>query len=191
MFAYCLNNPILYIDEDGNYAEYHARQFGKMLGNWLYDIFSANENEKDKNGRPTTKAKIKQTLNSVVYNAEISAGIGMGLYSEGTVLDAIGISAGMYVTNYSVVYNNGVWQSGQEAYAGISATFAWFEIGGAESGFRPNGGDWEGQSWHLLNDTKETWTIVSAAIFAGPGASVSFGFNLNNFLQDMEKVWKG
>jgi hypothetical protein len=189
MFAYCLNNPVRLSDASGKYADDYFFDIGKKIGQWLYEIITTDENETDSNGNLTTNAKIKQTGQSVLRNAEFSAGVGLGLYSEGDVADVIGVSAGMYITNGSICYSDGQWQYGSEAYSGISGTVIGMEVGAAESGFRPLDGEWENEGWSLYNYTKPSMTIFSAAFFVGPGATVRIGFDHISFLHDISDIW--
>ena len=189
LFVYCYNNPVCFSDSTGKYPDDYFGYIGQEIGKWLYEIITTDENEVDCNGELTLNAKIKQTGLSILYNLEISAGIGMGLYGEWVALDAIGVSAGMYITNHSICYSDGQWKCGNEAYTGISGTFAWAELGAAESGFRPCDGQWQNETWTVFNNTKDSMTVSSFAFFAGAGITVQIGFDHITFLKDISAIW--
>ena len=185
MFAYCGNNPVVFVDSSGQFPTSLFFRLGQRIGKWLCKLAVGQ----DDNEVLSLGEKITQTFKSLVYNLELSAGVGMGLYGETEILDAIGLGAGVYATNLTTCYENGEWMFGNEAYVGISATFLWNEIGAAESVFRPEGGEWEGDHWVLYNDTETSITIFSASAYLFAGGSVRIGFDLNTFLWDVSNIW--
>jgi hypothetical protein len=189
MFAYCNNNPVNRKDSSGTSPDDFAGWIGSEIGKWLYQIIATDPDERDISGELTLNAKIKNTGMSVLKNLEASFGVGMGFFGETTVLDLIGVGIGFYVTNQSILYQDGAWNFGQESYAGVSATLLFLEMGAAESGFRPNGEEWQQESWTILNNTQEAITILSASAYAGIGGSFSIGFDLNSFLRNLDIIW--
>ena len=182
MFAYCVNNPINAIDYSGS-LPLDIRFF-----NWIAKVAfkiglscAINEGKVDD--------KIEKTAEAVINNIEFSTGIGMGLYGGTTVLDALGIEMGMYVTNWSLVYEDGSFRTTQEAYAGATASIGHLEFGGAESGTKTNQGEWDTTGWFGINPENDVITIFDFAVFAGPGISISLGFDLGSFLWDVSEIW--
>ena len=163
MFAYCNNNPTNFTDASGQYPDDYFGWMGQEIGKWLYEIISTDRNEMDDNGNLTLNAKLKRTGESIIYNTELSAGIGLGLYVEHAICDLAGISLGIYGTCISACYSDGRWQWGQELQTGAALTLFWYEFGLGASGFKPLEGDLEMEEWFFVNDTIETITIFSAA----------------------------
>jgi hypothetical protein len=191
MFVYCNNNPVNLYDEDGKMPDSIAGWIGEQIGKWLYEVYSTDEDKRDTKGNLTINAKLKRTGNAVLNNAEVTMGIGMGLRYEKTLFEVVGIGAGMYVTNFSLKYSDGSWTTGQNAYSGVSATFTWVEVGAADYGFKSYGGEWENESWSIINDKQRRTTIYSDAVFAGIGGCVEIAFDFINFFPEFKAIWWG
>ena len=173
MFAYCLNNPIIFDDTSGHFPSLSD------VANFFKDCV--------KTISATTK-KIAKVGESFVKNVEFSAGVGMGLFGKGEILDT-GVDAGMYVTNVSFMYQDGEWGIGQESFAGITSSLLGSEFGAATSGTRIGDGEWQNQEWFIYNYHQESWTLFDVGLYAGPGATVRVGFDLNTFLHDWDDIW--
>ena len=133
--------------------------------------------------------KVEKTVEALINNIEFSAGICMGLYGGTTVLDSVEVGLGMYITNWSLVYEDGSFMTAQKAYAGATAGIGDLEFGAAESGTKSEGEEWKTTSWYGINDTIGEITIFDFAVFAGPGVSLSLGFDLESFLWDLSSIW--
>lgn len=135
-------------------------------------------------------SKIYQTAGSVINNLEFSIGVGQGFYFEAEIID-IGINAGMYGNYASLHYHDRKWNVGQELFVGVSASAVqWFEVGFGDYSFMQNGQVVDSNTWWVLNDTQDSWTIFSVAcypLFAG--GSISVAFDLNTFIGECDDIW--
>ena len=124
-------------------------------------------------------------------NVEFSFGIGQGIYAESTFFEMVGASIGMYGNYGSINYQDGKWFTGQNLHYGITLSALFTEIGAAEDKFRYPGGADEITSWWLINDTEESFTIYSSAVYPiFAGYSVRLGFDLNTFIVDFIEIWR-
>ena len=180
-------------DKTGNVPSYYPDSYsgwvGQEVGKWINDVINTNENETDINGRPTINAIVKKIGGAILNNIEFSAGIGLGYYAEANVLDTLGLGVGMYGNLFAVNCTDGVWDTGNEMYSGITLSTAAYELGAAEQ-IVGKGYDTESpKSWAGINPYKETVTILSAAAYAGIGASIYVGFDTITFCQDIDRIF--
>ena len=193
MFAYCGNNPVNYIDSLGLSPMYPWEDvpgyLGRLIGEWISEVIQTDEEETDEKGNTTFKAKVKKTAKSVGRNVEFSAGFGQGYYAEADVME-FGASIGMYGNYGTINYKDGKWYTGQEVNIGLSLSATqWLEVGFGDYTFLQSGKVIESSTWAGLNNTKESWTIFSAAAYFIAGGSIYVGFDLNTFLTDFESIW--
>ena len=191
MFAYCNNNPVVYIDPTGKYIDldlYPNQQAGREFAEWYTNT---DESEEDDSGKPTLDAKIKRTYKSIFYNIEFSGGAGVGFGQEFEIVN-LGESVECHYDRIAVQYSDGIWRFGErlELSASVSATQAFeFGIGGMDC-FRENGVPIDPTCWALYNDKKTTWTLLSYSNYTCfVGGNIAIGFDLNTFLYDMTEIW--
>ena len=194
MFAYCNNNPVNYVDSSGKYsysfASDYAGWIGQLFGEWLYEIITTDEDEKDVNGLPTVNATTKKVFNSVVRNTEISIGIGMGFEGEATVLDVAGVTAGMHGNIAQLEYCDGQWSSTKEMYVGATITVFGNEYGAADSYvFSKETNSFVQSSWLWSNPNIDSITLLGASAYFIAGGSFRIGFDLNSFLYDIDQAF--
>ena len=178
MFTYCLNNPANGCDHCGT-CFHHWR------------IWEDCDNCKEENKTEKFVSNVVNTVESAVKNLEFSAGIGQGMYAEFELFD-VGIGLGMYGNYGTINYSQGEWSTGQELYSGATASVTpWLEVGAAEHRSYDDMFNEEYSCWTGINDTQETWTIFSAAFYPlFAGGSIYIGFNLNNFLDELDNIWE-
>ena len=178
MFAYCGNNPVNCVDLCGH-----------CFHHWKF--WEDCEKCKENNATERTWENIWDTIQAIGKNIEFSAGIGQGIYGEFEFFET-GVGVGMYCNFGTITYSQGEWSTGQELYNGLTFSLTpWLEFGAAEHTYRDADYNEEYTSWKWYNDTQETWTIFSVAcypIFCG--GSISVGFDIVTFLEDVDVIWE-
>ena len=191
MFAYCGNNPVNYSDPTGrmfrDWDLWSNQEAGKFFTEWY---IGTDENERDSNGKFTLDAKIKRTFNAIAYNIEFSCGFGQGLFKERTFLGA-GCAFG-YLENWFVLdYSDGEWRTGQEReYSAVFYISQIVEMGFNVTLFRSNGRTDASDSWVIVNNKKDSWTLFSYGKYCVLGGRIRIGFDLNTFIEQMEYIWE-
>ena len=179
------------VDPHGNipFAEGFFDETFQELGKWIYEILTADPNERDLNGQRTLNAAIKQTAILFWENIEVDIGLGQGFYVEGNIVDLISIGLGMYGNYANIKYSDGEWKFGQDLNIGASITALWiFEFGFNEYTFLQDGVVTDQSNWYGINDTKDKGVIFSVSAYFIAGGTVTVSFDLNSFLEELRKV---
>ena len=190
MFAYCLNNPINRSDPRGT-IPFYDDPLQQAIEDFFQWYWETDENETDENGKYTTSAIIKKTINSFVRNLEVSAGLGVGLGKEFKVLDA-GFSLHANYDILAVQYCD-EWAWGQRIAASLSTSITRaFEFGGGLDIFKDFDGNASPVMWLIYNNKKESWSLISISDYTWfIGGNVEVSLDLNTFLYEMTAIWEG
>ena len=188
MFAYCINNPVILLDANGFRAMMVCNMSIYNDGGGL----SKNKGTEINKQTHTLLEKASQIADAFLYNLEFSAGIGQGIYGEFEVAELIGCGIGMYGNYGTVNYSQGEWFTGQEIYIGATAGLLFVEAGAAEHATRKTGEEYSVNSWAGINNTQESYTIFSTAVYPlFVGFSLSIGFDAITFIQQLDKIIGG
>ena len=184
MFAYCNNNPVNLIDCAGNSPDFFYDNpfdpYAQELGKWLYETFSNEEKESD--------SWTKKLVRSVFRNVEVSAGIGLGLLYEKTVVEVLGVGGGIYYNPISVQLQDGHISAGQEFSQGASASMFFHNYGYTESGYSRYG------ERMVLEESKgfhadDTLTLFSASWYFIGGGTIRIGFDIVEMTRDLDRIF--
>ena len=175
MFAYCLNNPVSYVDPSGRYAFWaypsdYAGWAGSEIGKFFYEQIEDT---------PLGKTMSK-VANSIFQNLEMSCSIGLGLRFGGTILEVLGIDAGISYDLLHVSANHQGFTAEEKFWEGCDATFLWYNISFSDSLHRafPHG-KWEEEP------ESNTIDLFSASGYLFGGGSLAISFNLNAFMAEI------
>ena len=189
MFAYCYNRPVVLTDSMG------TRPIASMT-------LSTETVEERKAScaymRGLTSPYCDNSLNvaevakelaiSFWNNLEFSVGAGQGIYGEVDILDLASLQIGIYGNYVSLQLEDGKFSFGQEFNQGISVSLFGHNFGASEYSFIQNGVTTIDQK-NIGFYTDDTWTIFSVAIYPTAGASLRFGFDIVQFLDDMDRIF--
>ena len=130
----------------------------------------------------------KQLAQAAWNNLELSAGLGMGYYREFTTYDLIDVSIGMYGTCGTLYLSEGKWNYGQEfnisAYGGLFGQnfgYSYYSLTPVGEPIVPI------ENKFFFSD--DTWTISSGAIYLLGGGSYRVGFDVVQFIYDIEEIF--
>jgi hypothetical protein len=174
MFAYCNNNPVNRFDLRGKYSDSISGWIGEKLGQFIYECISNSEYGE----------KIDATVDAVVSNLEISAGIGMGIRLAATLLEVIGADFGVSCNMLHIVINDQHISAGQRSYSGVTASLFFLEFGESETGYRNSASEAWGE-----DPFNETLILFDVSGYFFAGGSLSIYFYLNSFFEDFDKIW--
>ena len=161
---------------------------GRILGELIADIFQTDENETDKNGKSTTKARLKKSFISLYENIDLSFGVGMGYELSAEFIDLIGLNAGMHGDIISVHLSDGEWSYGQDYSSGVSLSALFHNVGFVESAYNKynkkgelvtNKGFWG----------DDTLTLLSGSVYFVAGGSYSIGLDIVQLIEDIGKIF--
>lgn len=190
MFAYCGNNPVIGYDPTGKYVDwdlYPNALTGTEFTQWN---LRADESELGHDGNSTFNAKCKKSINAIVKNCEVSAGLGLGLNMG---LDFLSIASADIGINYDLVhveYSGGNWSASQHYFMGIEGQFVkvyLFEHTENESGYKAidGSGGWKKEESVGL----PTIPLGGASFYFFGGGSLSFGYDLEGLWNDFSSIW--
>ena len=189
MFAYCGNNPVNFHDPTG------------LCQHTFSIYFKVDCKQSD---CPTSRYYIEakalrkacDTLHALVYNIELSAGFGLGLYYETEILEMIGVQLGTYGNLAEFQIKDGKITWGQRNNTAFNMSLLGLNFGTYESIFSANDGTVEQSSnipFHS-NDSflysDDTITIASIAIYPiFAGFSCELGFDIIQFTADLRELY--
>ena len=182
MFAYCQNNPVVYIDPDGL-----CREVGALL-TWI---------DCRKPDCPTSKYYVKnvqvrktvQVANALIENIELSGGVGLGLHGGVTLLDLVDVSGGQRYDLFYVGYADGELFNYQAYYEGIEvwvAQMIGFDINSSQT-IRDNPITGNDFSWRE-DPAQNSWTIFETGAYAGIGGRIRIGFDSISFFEELHNI---
>lgn len=177
MFAYCLNNPVLYSDNSGSYARVPSRDASCFVahpaGGGGTDLDGGTAN----NLVTSIKNSIYSLVDSVAKNINISGGIGLGLYVEGEVSE-IGVGLGTYYDFIAFEWQNGKLSTYECGYAGITGSVLVFDVGAEISVLVDEVNTPIIESWLLYNNQQDAIGIFGVALYT-PLFGGRFAVNLD------------
>ena len=189
MFAYCNNNPIIYIDPEGACTKTGYKPWLSVTLEYI-DCKSVY--------CPTSKRYIEsdflrkslETIDAIFYNAEIDAGIGLGMFISGSIYDVIGLDFGI---NYDLIhfsYSQGKVHFMQTYFSGSEGTFlimAKFDVhsdsGSRALPFSKDFGPWQ------EDVEKNVWTMRGASGYAAIGGQISVGMDVGSLMDDLLRIF--
>ena len=170
MFAYCLNNPVNYIDSEGFVPIDPSGDIGGWFGEKLAQLFLETLDDE-------VKKIAHEKGNAIMNSIEATAGFGLGHYIEVSVWDnALSFTIGCKYDVVSVKYDSGAWNTGQGFYSGMEASLVGlFEAGDSLELYR----DDQTRSWEEIS-SDGYFEILSGGVYFFGGAAFSFGINTNS-----------
>ena len=136
--------------------------------------------------------KIGQSVWSVISSITLDAGIGIGGYAKGNVVNGIEGSIGGYYDAISVhySYDDGI-NIGSRWEKSLTLGFAGFETGPYTSQFTV-WKSWLGEMDSNIQDEMASGIVgVSAGIYLLVGFHFSVGFDTNEIITDCIEIWGG
>ena len=190
MFAYCLNNPVIFADSTGKFCvdwDINPRPtIGEKLAEWF---LKTDEDERNDDNELTPGAKVKRFFMLLWDNIEFSCGAGMGYELSANLFELVEIGAGMHGDLICTHLENGELSYGQEYNAGLSITLFFQNFGYVETIYN------EAFKAGTLEANKGFWgdesgTIASASVYIGVGGHIRLGFDVVTFCQEWNKTFR-
>ncbi len=179
MFAYCGNNPVLYIDYSGTRHEISAGVLGGF----------STSSDKDENWNYGLR-KMVQVIEAVISNADIGIAVGLGMSGSIDTLDLVDLEAGIRYDLISIGFQDGQFYCQQEYFTGIDGTvlvvFDWdfhSENKVRNSPFSKDFGPWE------EDKSNDIWTIVGGGLYLVGGARYHIGLDILSLLEDLDSIF--
>ena len=182
MFAYCNNNPISCSDSQGARPVSILERFGNK------SIAVPNQVRIDKPKKKTINTKLQQTCKLVIDCVEVSAGIGMGLYAEGEVLD-VGLGLGIYYNPLNLLIEDGRFQLNQEANMRASASAVLHNLGYSMS----KNWSYDTVEPDVVNSgfyPDDSLSILEGSAYFIAGGSFRIGFDIIQFCENVNSIYE-
>ena len=186
MFAYCNNNPSNFKDT-GGYLPISSGIVSPQISRYEL-VQTGNGNiteEKDDNSE-----KVFKVVKSLWTNFEFSFGIGMGFEIENTILDFLGFTIGMHGNLVHVQLEDGELSCGQEYNSGVAVTALFYNYGFVEYKYNKDFIFAPVEVYKGLY-ADDTVTIFSISGYLEIGGNIRIGFDLVNFLSEMDQLFWG
>ena len=187
MFAYCRNNPVCRVDKSGT-SDSYAGWVGEEFGKWIYELITGDSYPTNNYTNPLIVGAIQAIANvgaAFVNNAEVSAGIGLGLAGETTLFDAIGVSGGLaYDVCYITATPNSI-RFRERFQESCEVTFAFLNAGPSHQQFR----DYSNAHPNDFYEEESDKTVIfSGGAYLYMGASFQVALDVPGFFEDIDHI---
>ena len=189
MFAYCNNDPMVFVDSTGTFCvDWDINQsptVGERFAEW-YII--SNEYEKDSNGNLTLNAKCKQTVRALANSIEFVIGLGMGLYGGVTIFDYANLDVGLYYDLLRITYIDGEYDLCQYGKEGISFTAFYVDVIPAMTTYYRAGLHSKNEWVELSED--EVINLFGASVYLYGGSTIEVNWDVVGLCEDLRTIWR-
>ena len=190
MFAYCGNNPIMFVDLTGTFCVDWDLNPGTTIGEKFAEWYiNSDENEKDKDGNITSNARCKQTVRAMANSIEFVFGIGLGMYGGANVFYDFGsIDFGGYADLFRITYIDGEYDICQYGKSGLDFSMFFVNVIPAMETYYK--ADLSSQSqWIELNEDEKINLVGASGYFYG-GATIELNWDVVGLVEDLWSIWR-